>query len=431
MAITTYQDFYGWEPGSDYGISASGTGGAAAIWTLDGTAHTGCYYGKCVLRAAGGNSCTRLFSPPLLLPVNGTSSFDCKARFYMRLAVAPDANASIVMDFGNGAAALPIDMYLRINADLTWELFNNFALPSTVSNGSTFPINTWVLCVAEFNWQRTRDVSDAVRMTLTVGGSSVTSGLLTFGNLLATQPRVDRIALGSISFAGTVGQVDVDDLTVRMQLDTTAKTAGVSLPTADRVRIISIISQGDDADWAGSFTDLLDLPLDPAGPGQISSGAGQATTFRHAPFSAFTFGAIDAVKIYAHLKATVVGPTMQAIRLNGVDYPVAVSNIYETTVAVQMALDWSGYGAIAFDGAQFGVVNVTGVALTLGAIYAEVLYAAGSTNWIGCNNTLDLSGIGGPGHGGGTDPNAIPPACSDGWGVPRLDGLPYVPLLPE
>lgn len=420
MAITTYRDIYGWEPGLDYGMSAAGSGGAPAIWTNDGTAHTGCFYGKCVLRPAGGNNCTRLFSPSLLLPVNGTSSFDLTARFYLRLAVAPDANASAVMDLGNGTAALPIDLFLRINTNRTWELFNNFALPTTVTGGAAIPINTWVLVVATFNWKRTQDVGDVAVLTLTVNGQTLTSGVMSFGNLISSQPRVDRLTVGSIGFGGTVGQVDFDDLTVLMQLDSTGHAASVALPAADRVRLVSITGQGVSADWAGSYTDLQEIPFDPLGPGQISSGLGQATTFTHAAFAAYTFGVINVFKVYAHLKATVVGPTVQQIRLNGVNYPVNVSNVYESTVAMQMAVDWSTYNAATFNAAEYGVVNATGAALTLGAIYAEVLYSPGVTNWTGCNSAA-----------GGVDPNAIPPGCSDGWGQPRPDGLPYVPLLPE
>ena len=408
MAVTTYQDIYGWETGLDYGIVATGASLPTAQWVLDGTAHTGCYYGRCLLRSTSGDAQQRVFSPPLKLPANGTSSFDAVARLWVRIPTAPDQNQTAVVNLGNGGAALPIDLTFRVNTDLTWEMANDFALPTTVTGGPALPLNTWFLLTLTLNWKRTADVSDKVVLTITANGTTLTSGILTFGNLLASQPQIDRVSIGSTIGGGggslTVGEAHFDDLTLQMQFDSLATTASVTLPTADRIRLVPVTGQSAQVNWAGSVADVQDLPVATAGPGQTSSTVAALATFTHSTGLAIGVGSVQVFKVYAHLKASIVGPTTQQIQLLGTDYPVSITDTYQTGANTPMAVDWAPVG---FDGTTFGVINSTGASLTLGAIHGEVLYGPTASNWFGC----------------GVDPNPpSPPVGGSGCTVTLFGG---------
>lgn len=390
MAVTTYKDIYGWETGSTYGMGNSG-GSAAQQWILDGTANTGCYYGKCLLRSAGAYNFTRTYGTALQLANSATSSFEMKARLYMRLATAPNQNQAAVLDLGNGASALPIDMVMRVNTDRSWEIYNNFAIPATVTGGAALPLNSWFPVLATFTWQR-KDIGaglkDYVALSITANAITLSTSLI-FTNLLGSQPRVDRIGLGGGVFNGvsglTVGECHYDDLTLMMQGDTTQASASVVLPTADRIRLVPVLGQGSLAAWTGSYTTVQEVPLVDPGTGQTSASGGAVTTFSHSTAAELGIASIDAFKVYGHMKASIAGPTTQQIRLNGTNYPVDISNIYQSSINTPMAVDWSSYSAAQFDAAEFGAVNSTGASLTLGAIHGEVLYTPGASQWYGCN----------------------------------------------
>lgn len=390
MAVTTYQDLYGWEVGGAYGIASAG-GTDLQMYLSDGTAHTGCYYGLCLLRTTGGYRFTRQFSPSLTITSNTTGSWVGRAALALYIATYPDANGTAIIDFGNGASGTPVDLALRLNTDGTWEWYDNFRTGVAVTGGTALALNTWHQVTLLFQWVRTGGVNDVITATATINAQTLTSSG-TFASLLGNTVHFDRIGLGTLTAfsVGTItaGEVHFDDLILALQGDSTTTGAAISLPAATRIRLIPISGQGASAAWTGSFTDLQEIPLDQAGPGQTSTGAGQVTTFAHNTAANFGLGGVVAVKVYGHCKATVAGPTTQQIRMNGVDYPVSITDVYQGGVSTPMAIDWAPSG---FDAMEYGMVNSTGASLTLGAIHAEVLYTPTSANWFGCNAPTGLA----------------------------------------
>ena len=431
MAITTHRDIYGWETGANYGIALSGVSVADA-YLLDGTANTGCYYGRTRLRSAGGSTFTRVFSS-LTLPSNTISSWMARTRFFLRVAVAPDGNSTVVLLLGDGAAPPGgSNVMLRLSTDLTWDLYQEMFLPTTVAGGNALTLNTWTEIVALFQWVRTETspgvFSDTATCSCTINGQTLSNTGI-FTNLISTGRVLDRIVLGTVSGFSqpgplTAGIVHFDDLTVMMQGDNAAIGASVTLPTATRIRLIAASVQGASAAWTGPVANVQEVQLGNAAAGQTSAVAGQVTTFGHSTFAQFGFSALQVFKVYGHLRASLPGPTTQQIRLNGVDYPVSITNLYQGSGQTPIAVDWTPYTATQFNAAEFGVVNSTGASLTLGAIHGEVLYTPGATNWLQCNSAVgggdDQAGGGSSaGGGGGIDPNYVPP-CTGLRGSPRI-----------
>lgn len=448
MSVTTYQDFYGWEVGGAYGMALAG-GSAAQMYINDGTANTGCYYGKALLRSAGGYTFTRLFSPSLQVVANTTCSVFGVASCWFRIDTAPDHDGTAIFEVGNGASATPADIVFRINQDLTAELYNNVALPTTVpvqTSGVTLPLplHTWFIATIHFQWQRTAGVGDVVtaQVSYQEGSVPLTAGQATlsasFSSLLATTITMDRVSMGTlISFnAGTVtaGQVSVDDLVVILRGDSTTTTAFAQLPTAQgalesttrrQIRLVYPIQQAltDEfghplTPWTGAVSDLQEIPLDESGPGQTSAVAGQISAFLH--YNAYSYGwdpvpvQVSAIKVYGMCKG--VGPSTEAVYLNGVQYPVSIAAAYQGGAQTPMVALFSTLAPLSlFDTALFGMVNVSGGALTLGACYIEVFVvtAIDFLPWAGCNG-------GSPGFG--TDPSRYPPVIGEDTGCVLLFG---------
>lgn len=395
--MAVFRDFYGWETGGSaagggYGVAATGP----ATYEADGTARTGCYYGKCQPLTSGGSSFTRQFTPFTIAGLTN-GAWIIRVRVYLRITQAPNQDGVGCIDLSKGLYISPnASSTLQINSDLTWQITNSFIVPTTVTGGGVLSLNTWYEVVGVFRFTRQHigvpdTDGDAVDMSYTVNGQELANGSVRFTNIHSSTITLDRVILGKSlnQVSGvTQGIFHFDDCVIAVQ-----DLVDVDLPTSTRVRMVRVEGQGASADWTGSYTTVQEIPLNEAGSGQTSTGVGQTTTFTHSPFSAFSFDTIEAFKVYGHAKVN-TGTTTAQIRLNGVNYPVTLSTIYQTSGNTPMAIDWTTYSAAAFNAAEYGMVNSSGASLTLGAIQAEVLYTPGASDWTGCG-----------GSNGGTDPN--------------------------